>query len=161
MAWGKKSGDTARTADSISNKMLVWLGWLLATCGFGILLGGVASMQQYTWWITFLHWFVWLMVLIYLVTGLLHKTRIALVGLCAVAAVLLMDTANTYLVYNYIPGLSGTMATRTRVTVAGWDAEKDMYRHSEEHVTNINAVGTVPIGTATTTTTAMPAATAV
>ena len=26
--------------------MLVWLGWLLATCGFGILLGGVASMQQ-------------------------------------------------------------------------------------------------------------------
>ncbi len=30
---------------------------------------------QYTWWITFLHWFVWLMVLIYLVTGLLHKTR--------------------------------------------------------------------------------------
>ena len=26
--------------------MLVWLAWLLATCGFGILLGGVASMQQ-------------------------------------------------------------------------------------------------------------------
>ena len=30
---------------------------------------------QYTWWITFLHWFVWLMVLIYLVSGVLHKTR--------------------------------------------------------------------------------------
>lgn len=28
------------------SRMLVWLAWLLATCGFGILLGGVASMQQ-------------------------------------------------------------------------------------------------------------------
>lgn len=25
---------------------MIWLGWLLATCGFGILLGGVAAMQQ-------------------------------------------------------------------------------------------------------------------
>lgn len=27
-------------------KGAVWLGWLLSTCGFGILLGGVAAMQQ-------------------------------------------------------------------------------------------------------------------
>ncbi|KAL4852859.1 hypothetical protein ACK3TF_006065 [Chlorella vulgaris] len=131
------------------NKGAIWAAWLLSTCGFAILLGGVASMQndcsaninaltlggvgtpgylapvscghffQYTWWITFLHFFTWVMVLAYLVMDVIHKNRAALVGILAVAAVLLMDTANTYLQYNYLPGLTGTMLTRARVTVAG------------------------------------------
>lgn len=198
MSWCKTT-TTACTTSERTNKVLLWLAWLLATCGFGVLLGGVTSMQsacgdttinqvtvgylapiscdhffQYTWWITYLHWFVGVMVIFYLVTGVLSRTRISLVGLCAVAAVLLMDTANTYLYFNNVPGLTSTMAASTKVTVAGavvsavadlllmmllgWTAEKDMYHHREEHF--MTAAGTVPMaGTATTA--PMPAATAV
>jgi hypothetical protein len=47
---------------------------------------------QYTWWITVLHFFVWALIAAYLLMGILHKTRVALVGLLAVVTVLLMDT---------------------------------------------------------------------
>jgi hypothetical protein len=39
MAKGKLGGTTG-------NKGLIWGAWLLSTCGFGILLGGVAAMQN-------------------------------------------------------------------------------------------------------------------
>jgi hypothetical protein len=71
---------------------------------------------QYTWWITFLHFFAWCLVLAYALGNLLHKTRAALVGILAVAAVLLMDTANTYLMHEY---LSTTVIRRMRVIIAG------------------------------------------
>jgi len=74
---------------------------------------------QYTWWITFLHFFAWCLVLAYALGNLLHKTRAALVGILAVAAVLLMDTANTYLMYEYLPGVTSSMMKRVRVTIAG------------------------------------------
>jgi hypothetical protein len=51
------------------------------------------------------------MVLAYLLMDVIHKNRAALVGILAVAAVLLMDTANTYLQYNYLPGLTGSLAS--------------------------------------------------
>lgn len=198
MSWCKTT-TTACTTSERTNKVLLWLAWLLATCGFGILLAGVTSMQsncgdtvinqvtvgylapiscdhffQYTWWITYLHWFVGVMVFTYLVSRVLNRTRIALVGLCAVAAVVLMDTANTYLYFNNVPGLTSIMAASTKVTVAGavvsavadlllmmllgWTAEKDMYHHREEHFTT--AARAVPM-TGTATKTPMPAATAV
>jgi preprotein translocase subunit SecG len=74
---------------------------------------------QYTWWISFFHFFTWFLVAAYLLMNVIHKSRPALTGILAVAAVLLMDTANTYLAFNYIPGLTSTMAKRTRTTVAG------------------------------------------
>lgn len=180
------------------SKGMIWLGWLLATCGFGILLGGVAAMQQacgstplgstitgygggstgylgpvdcdhlfqYTWWILFLHFFVWFLVLVYLIMNVVHKTRGALIGMLAVAAVLLMDTANTYLMFNYIPGFTGKMASRTRATVAGaivsavadlflilvigWDSFAPERRERHEHYTT----AAPPLPGATTTTTA-------
>jgi hypothetical protein len=55
------------------------------------------------------------MVLAYLVTDKIHKNRAALVGILAVAAVLLMDTANTYLNFDYIPGLSGGLKLSARL----------------------------------------------
>lgn len=75
---------------------------------------------QYTWWILVLHFFAWCMVLAYLLGNLIHKNRAALVGILAVAAVLLMDTANTYLMVKYLalPG-TGTLSTRAKLTVAG------------------------------------------
>ncbi|KAL4441894.1 hypothetical protein ABPG77_003810 [Micractinium sp. CCAP 211/92] len=149
--FGLGGNGTSRNGLTGPGKGAVWLGWLLSTCGFGILLGGVAAMQQacggtplgstienfgggstgylgpvgcshlfqYTWWIVFLHFFVWFLILMYLLMGVMHKTRGALIGILAVASVLLMDTANTYLMFNYIQGFSGTMASRIRTTVAG------------------------------------------
>jgi hypothetical protein len=32
------------------NKGAIWAAWLLSTCGFAILLGGVASMQNVRRW---------------------------------------------------------------------------------------------------------------
>jgi hypothetical protein len=43
-------------------------------------------------WITFFEFFVWLLVLVYLVTGLVHKTRAATTAMLAASGVLLMDT---------------------------------------------------------------------
>lgn len=129
-----------------ANTSTVWLTWLLMTGGFVVLLAGVASMQkqclssgitslgvrsstgylgapvscshyfQYTWWITALHFFVWALIAAYLLMGILHKTRVALVGLLAVATVLLMDTANTYLLLDYS---TDAMGKRVRTTIAG------------------------------------------
>lgn len=179
------------------NKGAIWAAWLLSTCGFAILLAGVASMQndcdgsllstltlggggtpgylapvscgkffRYTWYITFLHFFTWVMVLAYLVTDKIHKNRAALVGILAVAAVLLMDTANTYLNFDYIPGLSGSLLTRARVTVAGacvaaaanlllillvgWHDERTTYK--ERHERDIVGAG-YPAGNTMYTTT--------
>ncbi|KAL4433903.1 hypothetical protein ABPG75_000344 [Micractinium tetrahymenae] len=190
---GGANGDRSGTS-----KPMIWLGWLLATCGFGILLGGVASMQQacggtplgstitgygggstgylapvdcahlfqYTWWIVFLHFFVWFLVLVYLIMNVIHKTRGALIGMLAVASVLLMDTANTFLMFNYIPGFTGKMASRTRATVAGaivaavadmlliliigWDSFASERYERHEHYTA--GVTTMPAATTTTTT---------
>lgn len=36
----------AKVSGTKTHTGLIWLWWLLATCGFGILLGGVASMQN-------------------------------------------------------------------------------------------------------------------
>ena len=36
----------AKVSGSKTHTGLIWLWWLLATCGFAILLGGVASMQK-------------------------------------------------------------------------------------------------------------------
>ena len=46
---GKKEGGTGGGGDGsapMANRGLIWAAWLLSTAGFGILLGGVASMQQ-------------------------------------------------------------------------------------------------------------------
>ena len=44
-AGGFRSGGE-RGEPTKTHKSLIWLGWLLQTAGFGILLGGVASMQN-------------------------------------------------------------------------------------------------------------------
>ena len=47
--FGKKEGATRSGGGgdgSAPNRGLIWGAWLLSTAGFGILLGGVASMQQ-------------------------------------------------------------------------------------------------------------------
>ena len=46
--FGKKEGTTRGGGGngSAPNRGLIWGAWLLSTAGFGILLGGVASMQQ-------------------------------------------------------------------------------------------------------------------
>lgn len=51
--FGKKGGGGAgagagerRPSASTANKGFIWAFWLLSTCGFGILLGGVAAMQN-------------------------------------------------------------------------------------------------------------------
>ena len=62
---------------------------------------------RYTWWITFFHFFVWLLVLAFLFTRTIHKFRAGLVGLLATVTVLLMDTANTYLYFKDVPAPAG------------------------------------------------------
>lgn len=197
----RHSSEGGKTA--ASNKWMIWAAWLLATAGFAILLAGVASMQsecksrglglltggagtvhylgpvgcahilQYAWWITFLHFFAWLLVLAYLAMNVIHKSRIALVGILAVASVLLMDTANTFLMAKYIPGFSGTMGKRLRTAIAGaiiaavadmlliliigWDGRA---RHGDIHTTSYETQDTTAYtgapGTRTTTAGSVP-----
>ncbi|GAB4814472.1 hypothetical protein N2152v2_001518 [Parachlorella kessleri] len=123
------------------HSIIIYLPHLLAFCGFAILLGGIAAVQQrcgsvptpdmaeyasmgylpgrvscdkffrYTWWITFFHFFVWFLVLAFLLTRSIHKFRAGLVGLLAAVTVLLMDTANTYLYFRMCLHLRETVST--------------------------------------------------
>lgn len=144
--------------------------------GLGLLRGGLATVHylgpvscshilQYAWWITFLHFFAWLLVLAYLAMKVIHKSRTALVGILAIAAVLLMDTANTFLMVKYIPDISGTMGKRVRTAIAGaiiaavadvlliliigWDSHA---RHGDIHTTTYETHGHAAYTGATATT---------
>lgn len=46
MKLGMGGTGTGGTTGKTGNRALIWLAWLLSTAGFGILLGGVASLQQ-------------------------------------------------------------------------------------------------------------------
>jgi hypothetical protein len=128
---------------------VIWALWALALASFAIMLGGVAALQndcnksganldnsagtvgylapvgcsqfyRYTWWITFLQFIVVIMVGAALATRSIHRSRSALTGIIAIATVLLMDTANTYLYFhNGVGNLAGTTKNRAEVVLAG------------------------------------------
>eukprot|EP00887_Chlorella_sp_A99_P000342 scaffold13.g342.t1 len=143
----------AKVLDTKGHTALIWICHFLAFCGFAILLGGVAALQQNCGsgspdLVTtagtvgylaplrqVLPMFVWLVILIAILTNSIHKSRSALIGLLAAVLVLLMDTANTYLYYNSVGGLSKHQSKRYETTAAA------------------------PAGVATTTTTGAAAAT--
>jgi hypothetical protein len=61
-------------------------------------------------WITFFEFFVWLLVLVYLVTGLVHKTRAAMTAMLAASGVLLMDTGAASAILSVWPFLARVAA---------------------------------------------------
>lgn len=72
----------------------------------------------YTWWIV---WYVFLLVVtIPILTGLdkIGNFRAGLLGLIALAVMLVGDTTNTYLYWNHL-GLGSTALSRARTMVAG------------------------------------------
>lgn len=120
---------------------------------------------QYTWWIVYLHWFVWVLTLVVVLMNVVHKARIALVGLLAVASVLLMDTANTYLMLKYSPDMTGKMKSTTSTTITGailsaiadlflilvigWDSfAPERQEHYSAGATSVSATTTTAAGTA-------------
>lgn len=113
----------AKFLGSTSHTILIVLPHLLAFASFGILLGGVASMQNdcgssvnnallgtfgylgditcdrfysFDWWITFWQGFVWLYTLYFIFGRKIHLARNALTGLLINAAILLMAMTNTW-----------------------------------------------------------------
>ena len=75
---------------------------------------------SFDWFILFWHFFVWLLVAIFLFSKTFHTARSMLTSLLATAATLLIFAANTwYRVNGAGSGLSGTFKTRARVTLSG------------------------------------------
>jgi hypothetical protein len=75
---------------------------------------------SFDWFILFWHFFVWCLVAIFLFSRRVHVARSMLTSLLAVAATLLMFTANTwYRVDGVGGGLNGTFKARAQTAIAG------------------------------------------
>lgn len=123
----------ARFLGSKAHTMVILIPHFLAFASFGILLGGVAAMQQacggavrnnllgvdaylaqvpcgrffsFDWWITFWQGAIWVILLYFIATRQVHRARNALTGLLINATLLLMALTNTW--YHAWSGLGAT-----------------------------------------------------
>jgi hypothetical protein len=92
----------------------------LALAGTAGYLGPVSCSEiyGYTWWIT---WYVFLMLLVVPILAAkssLHKFRGGLLGMLALAVMLVSDTANTFNIWNHL-GFGKVAKDRARAMIAG------------------------------------------
>ena len=124
---------------------------------------------SFDWFILFWHFFVWLLVAIFLFSRKVHVARSMLTSLLAIAATLLMFQANTwYRINGTGSGLNGNFTARARTTFGGAiiAAIADLFLllvlglHDEDEYEENVKTEEYPAATTTTTTTTTAATTA-
>lgn len=139
----------ARFYGSLGHSVLIWIPHFLQFCSFGIMLGGIAALQNecgsglnnqafgttsylaavpcnrffsFDWFILFFQLFVWIVILPLLFTRRIHKARNAVNGLLVVASILLCALTNTW--YRGFSGLgqdfnNQTFSNRSKAVFSG------------------------------------------